>query len=303
MNGLNGIPTEDALRLQYGDLFGNEQIAVNFIIAQGIIKVPTECPQPNCGGGMTPHSNGGSTGWKNRRCTRGNCRKVINVMKGTFLEGCSVEVRKVLKLAHLWLSAGSHQLIMLQTGLSSQAVTNYLKNLRDVVGWHRLSSGDPRIGGPGLIIQVDETVTVHRKYHRGHPVPEVWVVGGVELTQERRLFALSVPDRSEPTLTGVLCQHILPGTMIHCDGWKGYSKEALQDAGFEKDTVNHSKNFVDPITGVHTNHVEATWRAIKATIPARGNTAASIDTYISEFIWKREHAGHLWNALMEAMEA
>jgi len=32
-------------------------------------------------------------------------------------------------------------------------------------------------------------------------------------------------------------------------------------------TVDHSKNFKDPITGAHTNNIESLWSKIKPKIP------------------------------------
>ena len=39
-----------------------------------------------------------------------------------------------------------------------------------------------KIGGPGIIVEMDESKFGHRKYNRGHRVESPWVVGGVERT-------------------------------------------------------------------------------------------------------------------------
>ncbi|KAG2196834.1 hypothetical protein INT46_001751 [Mucor plumbeus] len=33
--------------------------------------------------------------------------------------------------------------------------------------------------------------------------------------------------------------------------------------GYKHMTVNHSKNFKDPVTGVHTNTIEGRWNGLK----------------------------------------
>jgi hypothetical protein len=49
-----------------------------------------------------------------------------------------------------------------------------------------------KIGGPGIVKK--------RKYHRGHKVEGVWVIGGVERTASRSLFVAVVSDRSALTI-------------------------------------------------------------------------------------------------------
>ena len=63
------------------------------------------------------------------------------------------------------------------------------------------------IGGEGIIVEIDESKFGKRKYNRGHRVEGVWVVGGVEITPERRMFAVSVQDRSADTLRDIIQEH------------------------------------------------------------------------------------------------
>ena len=80
----------------------------------------------------------------------------------------------------------------------------------------------------------------------------VWVVGGVERTAERNMFAVTTRSRNARTLKGIIENHIQPGSIIYTDCWRGYRDEDLADIKKAHDTVNHSINFVDPVTGVHT---------------------------------------------------
>lgn len=73
-----------------------------------------------------------------------------------------------------------------------------------------------------IVVEVDESKFGKRKYHRGHRVEGVWVVGGVERTEERKMFLVSVPDRCKDTLHLILKNFIKPGSIIHTDMWKGY---------------------------------------------------------------------------------
>jgi hypothetical protein len=54
-----------------------------------------------------------------------------------------------------------------------------------------------RIGGAGVIVEIDETKLGKRKYHRGHRVEGVWVLVGIERTKEKRMFAVEVERRDK----------------------------------------------------------------------------------------------------------
>ncbi|KCZ77387.1 hypothetical protein H311_01601, partial [Anncaliia algerae PRA109] len=57
--------------------------------------------------------------------------------------------------------------------------------------------------------------------------------------------------------------------------------------GFIHYTVNHSLNFVDPITGANTQAIENRWSVLKRKLRARFVTSRSdLCFYFAEFIFK-----------------
>ena len=69
----------------------------------------------------------------------------------------------------------------------------------------------------------------------------------------------------------------------------------------EHATVNHSKYFKDPVSGVCTNTVEGLNNGLKMKIAARNRTRDGIDGHLGEFLWRRENKGNLWTAFIEAL--
>uniref|UniRef100_A0A915JNK7 ISXO2-like transposase domain-containing protein n=1 Tax=Romanomermis culicivorax TaxID=13658 RepID=A0A915JNK7_ROMCU len=118
-----------------------------------------------------------------------------------------------------------------------------------------------------MVVEIDESKFGKRKYHRGHHVDGVWVFGRYE-RGTGRVFMVPVEDRSTSTLLPIIQEWIKPGTTIHSDLWKAYN--CLEDEGFHHLSVNHSLNFKDPETGVHTNAIESSWRAAKSSMPSGG---------------------------------
>lgn len=111
-------------------------------------------------------------------------------------------------------------------------------------------------GGPDHVVQIDESVVTRKKYNRGRLIREKWVLGIYD-TALRRGTVIYVEDRKKDTLERLILAHVLPGTEIRTDCSRGYS--GLNSIGgaspYIHKTVNHTRNFIDPVTGVCTNHV------------------------------------------------
>jgi hypothetical protein len=73
------------------------------------------------------------------------------------------------------------------------------KHLRQLTG-DALDEEDIVVGGPGVIVELDESKFGKRKHNRGHRVDGVWVFGGVERTSERKVFLRVVERRDAHTL-------------------------------------------------------------------------------------------------------
>lgn len=234
------------------------------------------------------------------RCPKRNCNKKISIRQNTFFAKSKIPMHKILHIGYLWLKGDSSDSIQKATKHSKHTICDFLTYYRDLVA-DSLDFEDSVIGGEGIEVELDETKIAKRKYHRGHRVEGAWVLGGVERTPQRKVFIVQVPDRTKETLHQVIHEHVLPGSIILTDLWRGYSK-IDQINGYSHMTVNHSANFKDPITNTHTNTIEGTWSALKRQIPIRNRNRLTIETHLWEFIWRRKNNGRLWAALLEALK-
>lgn len=89
-----------------------------------------------------------------------------------------------------------------------------------------------------------------------------------------------IEDRKQQTLTPCIRKIVKNGTTIITDKWKGYSNLSQF---YRHQTVNHSKNFIEPETGAYTQTIEGHWSILKR------KRASNIqkDTFLIEHLFKR----------------
>ena len=58
-----------------------------------------------------------------------------------------------------------------------------------------LDDEDRKIGGEGIIVEVDKSKLGKRKYNRGKHIEGTWVAIGIERTGERKFFVTAVEKK------------------------------------------------------------------------------------------------------------
>ena len=234
-------------------------------------------------------------------CWARACRKRLSLSSYAFFAGTRLRFNEVLLLAKLWLDKVSVDSAISFTGHSQHTVVSFWRHFRQLVA-STLDEDDSTIGGHNITVQVDESKLGRRKYNRGHRVEGVWVIVGVELTEQRRVFIVPVENRDSNTIREIVNLYVLPGSIIQTDCWKGY-QWLDKDTDSIHQTVNHSVEFKNSETGVHTNVVEGTNSAIKRRISVRSRVKNGINGHLDEFIWRRKHENEdLWNCFILALK-
>ena len=100
-----------------------------------------------------------------------------------------------------------------------------------------------QIEGPGVVVQINESVMAKWKYNCGHHVAERWVFGGSDCTTKLG-FLVEMEDHSAVILLTLIQQHIAPGSIIHSNYWAIYGELGVSGIlllleNYVHDTVNH----------------------------------------------------------------
>lgn len=146
---------------------------------------------------------------------------------------------------------------------------------------------DGRIGGPGHVVEIDETKVGKRKYNRGRVREGCWILGMIDRDNgDYRIEICPDNKRDAKTLIPLIEKHVEKGTKIITDCHKGYNELAAK--GYEHETVNHSEHYKDPITGAHTNTIEGSWKHLKHHLTKTGLKREDISDHMCEYLWRRD---------------
>ena len=292
-NNLYGIPKWDDIKCH----LESEASLMHFLMKEhpDVLKIRSHCPQ--CAKQLS-HA-------KNRlrcyHCEHNGIHYSRSVWNHSFFEGSRNGKHEVMRFLYYWLCGATNKQLGIFTGWSTDKVARWTRATQDlitaiVIHDHEL------IGGPGVVVEIDESKFGKRKYNKGHRVDGAWVFGGVELTPDRRFFAVVVPDRTRATLLPIIKAHIAPGSIIRSDFWKAYDIIPFEKGyDYVHEKVNHSVEYVTE-EGVHTNTIEGSWSGVKRVMPVRKRTVKALPGCLFEFIWRRRNEGNLWNGLMRALE-
>lgn len=277
-------------------LFTNESVALKFMMDNRLIYQEIFCNK--CRLKMTlVIDNSKKNGYK-WSCYK--CHKTHSILYGSIFYGSKIPMSKVLYLLYFWVNEYSYSAASHEVDININTVTYYFTLFRNACDSFIISSSIQQIGGQGKTVQIDETLMCHRKYHVGRILNQVWIFGGVCI-EDHQFFCLVVPDRTSKTLKEEIMNHILPGTTIISDCWKGY--DCLDSCNeFEHLTVDHSKNFVNPINGANTQTIERMWRELKKINKKyEGIPRNKINEHISEFILRNNIINNSYNKFQAAV--
>lgn len=144
------------------------------------------------------------------------------------------------------------------------------------------------------------------QYRQGRPASnKVWVFGMVDTSSRPALVCMEIVPRRDANmlLLPIIQAHTLPGTILKSDQWSAYSRVQSLCNVATRSTVNHSIEFVNPITGVDTQHVESYWNRVKTKLKRmRGCHLLQLPSYLDEFMWRERYGTTARSALDAIIE-
>jgi len=277
---------------------------IRILRLQNLLSSSIRCSY--CAQVMSEYKNPGSIDGFRMRCMTFTCPKQkfsISIRHGSIFASCAIPLKDYWTIISCWLCNLSAKFVVEQYNQSKNTVLRIYMSLRRIVQAD-LENNPIQLGGQGIVCEIDETLLSHKpKYNQGRgPREQIWAFGVVDTSfHPAKGLMQIVPNRRRETLYPIIRQMCRQGSIIHSDQWAAYATIG-SELGFVHRTVNHSTNFVNPVTGCHTQHIESYWNRFKRHLKSmNGMRRENLPLYISEFVWKdnnRERSLHILIGLL-----
>ncbi|XP_068712188.1 uncharacterized protein [Montipora capricornis] len=180
-------------------------------------------------------------------------------------------------------------------GINKNLVCRVFRCLEDVCS--RDLEVNPIIPFVGTsVVKCDESKFNHKaKFNRGRRAADLWVFGVISCaTQPARGYYQVVDRRDRETLLPILAQCLQPGSEVHTDDWGAYYNltRHLPIHVARHRVVVHADNFVDPVSGIHTQEVESAWANLKLAVKKkRGINREDLQSFLNDRMWREWRGG------------
>uniref|UniRef100_A0A914QWH8 ISXO2-like transposase domain-containing protein n=1 Tax=Panagrolaimus davidi TaxID=227884 RepID=A0A914QWH8_9BILA len=226
------------------------------------------------------------------------CGHRCSIRKGTFFSQSKLHLCQIMELIYYTLLQTPQNSIKEITGYANGTLVDWQSFIREVLKNYYYDKVQP-LGGIGEVVEIDESKFGRRKYHKGHKVDGIWIWGGLERSSGRVVMC-PVQHRDKRTLHALIKRWIKPGTTVISDCWSAYN--GIEEYGMQHLTVNHSKNFKDPVTGACTNRIESSWRHAKAALPQYSRKKSNIRSRLSVYFFMKDCKVNKYNRMEKFME-
>src|SRR5271169_3928086 len=129
------------------------------------------------------------------RCMNRGCRKGVSIFEHTFFTENRLSCSNVMLIGYYWLCDARYTTIQKVMGCSPNTIVKYMRLFRQLV-IETLDDDDEKIDGNNIIVEIDESKFQSRNGEDG-----IWVLGGVERTDEKKCFLKVVERRDARTIT------------------------------------------------------------------------------------------------------
>ena len=93
------------------------------------------------------------------------CNWCKSLFTGSILQGSKLKKNKFIALVYLWLQELDLKKIRTQVGLSENTIGEWNRLFLECICLDMAKRDVPKIGGPGMVVEIDESKFGKRKYH------------------------------------------------------------------------------------------------------------------------------------------
>ena len=221
----------------------------------------------------------------NYKCT--HYQTSYSIRNGSWLAEFRLPAKTMYKVLLYWANDVSQKDILRLVDIGRTTLSKLRKLIVSKISKY-FNTNPLTLGGPGCIVQIDETMINHKiKTHRGRvPRQQVWILCIVDTSfTPSRGFCCLIENRTASYLLPIISRVVRAGSTIHTDNFRSYLGLANINE-YNHMSVCHKYHFVDPVTGVHTQNVESFNNKIKRKIKSmNGLDDTGRKLFLQEFMF------------------
>ncbi len=267
-------------------IFVNVKNALDYVIAIGLFSKTKTCCTDTKSMSIQKSKN-----HLNSVCFRCNiCRKREPVFINLRISQPKIELHQYFICIYKWLELSFEKDVCRNIDISRLLYGGIKKKIWSYLEYEYEKSKTIKIGGPGIKVQVDETVICHG-YLENCPSSLsddtngiTWLLGIIE-ENSKNIKLIILKDRKIETFTEIFKTLLHEGTTVITDGHRSYPR-AVNSINGEHIVVNHSLGFKNS-EGFTTNNIENLWSIMKYEINRRrGVIKTAIPRFLHEFLFR-----------------
>lgn len=222
-----------------------------------------------------------------------------SIRYGSFFNGSKLSMPSIMIITYLWTLQLPAYYIALEAKVNINTVTEWSQFCRDVCLEVCVDDSDV-IGGQGVIVEVDESKFLRRKFSHSQEVKGNWIYCGVEKMSKKSFFKI-VEKPSKDELLGVIKEFILPGTVIVSSCWKTYN--CLLDDRYIKLIHSCGYQFKEAVSNSRNSPTQTVCAEVKRSLSVKKMFDNNFPSYLAEYIWRKKHRDvakeHLLHVFLE----
>ena len=259
----------------------------DFLIQTGALKNKIDCPR--CGAQLPRLKASAAHGHPDGRFNCPKCQRQYGGRTQSIYEGTRKPLKERIICTFLWYVNDLYRTQLREVHLSEHLICE-VRLTMNAIAQLQTENDIRQIGGPLVVVEVDEVQIRRRKNGVGRLKEEIWVIGGVERPMIQSndrppMFLDILPSRSKESIEAALTKWIKKGTIVITDAYIGYAD--LERLGFVHFDVNHREAFIDPHSGAHTERIEGLWHQLRRSLPGVGVRAKDLPGYLAAEMFRR----------------
>ena len=144
-------------------IFGEKVKLIDWLKGKGLLAVNKDCVKCNNGTNMTfveRTESGGSKDGYTWRCPV--CHTMKTIRSQSFFEKSRMPLNKWIFLMYLWSMNVGVCTAAMQAEVTEKTAVDAYQFFRDVCSTRLLNDGPILLGGEGVVVQIDESLFVHK---------------------------------------------------------------------------------------------------------------------------------------------